>query len=174
MFYFQEKAQRWEGMNKQVWFKQGLEKRRSGCPFKLEWADRNAETRVAMLGLNFWMPEWTINCVFIFCWHVVHRDCPILWMIPCYLYELPPSRYFLFNSICFLYDLCDVSGECLLPFSFLVLSLGVCARASFCYPVLVSFESCELFQWKLMAAFTIVAFVSHPFWCWQGLDKYVH
>lgn len=42
------------------------------------------------------------------------RDCPILWMIPCYLYELPPSRYFLFNSICFLYGLCDMSGQCLL------------------------------------------------------------
>lgn len=48
---------------------------------------------------------------------VSRRDCPILWMIPCYLYELPPSRYFLFNSICFLCGLCDVSDSvCLFSF----------------------------------------------------------
>lgn len=34
----------------------------------LSW---NAEARDAVLGLNFWMLEWTMNCVFIFCWHVV-------------------------------------------------------------------------------------------------------
>lgn len=70
------------------------------------------------------------------------RDCPILWMIPCYLYELPPSRYFLFNSIRFLYGLCDVSAECLLPLSSLVLSLGVCARGSFWLSS--ALVSCEL------------------------------
>lgn len=53
------------------------------------------------------------------------RDCPILWMIPCYLYELPPSRYL----ICFLCGLCDVSGQCLLP-SPPAPVLGVCARGS--------------------------------------------
>lgn len=76
LFYFQEhnkrkKAYLWEGRNKGVWFRQGLVKRRSGCPFKLERAGWNAEAIDAMLGLNFWMPDWTINCVFIFCWHVV-------------------------------------------------------------------------------------------------------
>lgn len=60
-----------EGRNKGVWFKQGLAKRRSSCPFKLEQAGWNAETTFAVLTLNFWMPEWTIKCVFIFCWHVV-------------------------------------------------------------------------------------------------------
>lgn len=34
----------------------------------LSW---NAEARDAVLGLNLWALEWTMNCVFIFCWHVV-------------------------------------------------------------------------------------------------------
>lgn len=86
------------------------------------------------------------------------RDCPILWMIPCYLYELPPSRYLLFDWICVLCGLCDVSGQCLLTFP-LLLSWPVCARGSLWLPSALFPVRSFLVQWALLAAFSTLAFV---------------
>lgn len=85
------------------------------------------------------------------------RDCPILWMIPCYLYELLPSRYFLFNSICFLcVSVTCLDSVCLLLV--LALSWGVCARGSLGFPVLlflVRVVTCSSEIWWLPSAWLL-------------------
>lgn len=57
-----------------------------------------------MLGLRNWMSKlecWNVQSM-VFLSSVGMLSCrgyPILWMIPCYLYEPPPSRYNFINSI---------------------------------------------------------------------------
>lgn len=148
----------WEGRNKRVWFRQGLVKSRCCCPFKLEQASWNAEAIDASAGtklLNAGMDnQW--------CFYLLLACCPVGIVLSCGWSPVICTNFHhqgtSFLIQCFLYGLCDVSGECLLPFSVLVLSLGVCAHGSFwlssalvsCELLLFSEHWCLPLPWLLL------------------------
>lgn len=147
---------------------QGFE-RRSCCPFKLElecWGERcSAGTKLLNAGMDNEL-----------CFYLLLACCPVGIVLSCGWSPVICTNFhhqgisFSIRSVFCMVSVTCLDSVCLLLV--LVLSWGVCARGSLWLPsALVPCGSCYLFQWNLMAAFSMVAFVSHLFLSWQGLDE---